>query len=320
MMSHAWPIVLRGGLLSPRGYPPLYALMILSHRVLRYASPLLHVAVAGATLALLRGGPAYRAAALAQAGLLGAAAAGGRVAGAAVAARPLLRRHDRRARRRPLRPPPPRHAGRVGGAGGHAVSYRGKRALDVVVAGGALVLAAPVLARRGGADPAGDARAPDLPAAPRRAARRAVRPLQAAHDGQRRRDDGRRAGRRRGRLADHPARRGAAPHVDGRAAEPRQRAARGDVGRRPAPDGAGAGRPLHRAPARPPRRPAGPDRAGRRSTVAHRCRGTSGSSSTSGTSSTPRSRLDLRILWRTLRMVLGGHGLYRGETGGWRER
>jgi hypothetical protein len=79
MMSHAWPIVLRGGLLSPRGYPPLYALMILSHRVLRYASPLLHLAVAGATLALLREGPAYRAAALAQAGLLGAAAAGGRV-------------------------------------------------------------------------------------------------------------------------------------------------------------------------------------------------------------------------------------------------
>jgi lipopolysaccharide/colanic/teichoic acid biosynthesis glycosyltransferase len=30
-------------------------------------------------------------------------------------------------------------------------------------------------------------------------------------------------------------------------------------------------------------------------------------------------RLDLQILWRTLRMVLGGHGLYRGETGGWRE-
>jgi len=28
--------------------------------------------------------------------------------------------------------------------------------------------------------------------------------------------------------------------------------------------------------------------------------------------------LDLRILWRTGRMVLGGEGLYRGETGGWR--
>ncbi|MFL5581693.1 MAG: glycosyltransferase [Gemmatimonadaceae bacterium] len=79
MMSHAWAIVLRGGLLSPKGYSPLYALMLLSHRVLRYASPLLHIAVAGATLALLREGPAYRAAALAQLGLLGAAAAGGRV-------------------------------------------------------------------------------------------------------------------------------------------------------------------------------------------------------------------------------------------------
>jgi hypothetical protein len=85
MMSHAWPIVLRGGMLDPRGYPPLYALMILSHRVLRYASPLLHLVVAAATLALLREGRVYRAAALAQAGLLGAAAAGG-----AVPLRPLL--------------------------------------------------------------------------------------------------------------------------------------------------------------------------------------------------------------------------------------
>jgi lipopolysaccharide/colanic/teichoic acid biosynthesis glycosyltransferase len=30
-------------------------------------------------------------------------------------------------------------------------------------------------------------------------------------------------------------------------------------------------------------------------------------------------RLDLRILWRTVRMVVGGHGLYKGETGGWQE-
>jgi lipopolysaccharide/colanic/teichoic acid biosynthesis glycosyltransferase len=30
-------------------------------------------------------------------------------------------------------------------------------------------------------------------------------------------------------------------------------------------------------------------------------------------------RLDLQILARTVRMVLTGHGLYRGETGGWRE-
>src|SRR5688500_2677903 len=31
MMSHAWAILLRGGMLDPRGYPPLYLLMIASH-------------------------------------------------------------------------------------------------------------------------------------------------------------------------------------------------------------------------------------------------------------------------------------------------
>ena len=85
MMSHAWAILLRGGMLDPRGYPPLYALMIASHRVLRYASPLLHLAAAGATIALLREGRGYRAAALCQLGLLAAAAAGG-----SVRLRPLL--------------------------------------------------------------------------------------------------------------------------------------------------------------------------------------------------------------------------------------
>jgi lipopolysaccharide/colanic/teichoic acid biosynthesis glycosyltransferase len=29
--------------------------------------------------------------------------------------------------------------------------------------------------------------------------------------------------------------------------------------------------------------------------------------------------LDLRVLWLTARMVLTGHGLYRGEIGGWRD-
>ncbi len=79
MMSHAWPIVLRGGLLDPRGYPPLYALMVGSHRLLRYAAPFLHA------VALLAGLRASRAATVAQVGLLAAAAAGGRVR-----ARPLL--------------------------------------------------------------------------------------------------------------------------------------------------------------------------------------------------------------------------------------
>jgi Glycosyl transferase family 2 len=85
MMAHAWPIILRGGLLDPRGYPPLYALMIASHRLLRYATPLLHVVVAVATLALLPRGRAYAAAAAGQAALVAAAAAGGRVR-----SRPLL--------------------------------------------------------------------------------------------------------------------------------------------------------------------------------------------------------------------------------------
>ena len=31
-------------------------------------------------------------------------------------------------------------------------------------------------------------------------------------------------------------------------------------------------------------------------------------------------RLDLRILWRSVRMVFGGDGLYKGETGGWTPR
>jgi hypothetical protein len=85
MMSHAWPIVLRGGLLSPRGYPPLYALMIASHRALRYAGPLLHVLALLTALRLAPSGRVYRAAAAAQVALLVAAVAGGHVR-----ARPLL--------------------------------------------------------------------------------------------------------------------------------------------------------------------------------------------------------------------------------------
>jgi Glycosyltransferase like family 2 len=62
MMSHTWPIVMRGGMLSPRGYDPLYALMIGSHRVLRYASPFLHAVLLGASIALLGDGWVYAAA------------------------------------------------------------------------------------------------------------------------------------------------------------------------------------------------------------------------------------------------------------------
>ena len=59
MMSHAWPIVLRGGLLSPRGYPPSYAVMIYCHRGLRYSTPKLHLVVFLANLILLGQGTVY---------------------------------------------------------------------------------------------------------------------------------------------------------------------------------------------------------------------------------------------------------------------
>ena len=75
MMSHTWPIVVRGGMLSPRGYGGLYGLMITSHRLLRYASPFLHLLALGTNVALLEEGAGYRAAFAAQLGLVAAAAA-----------------------------------------------------------------------------------------------------------------------------------------------------------------------------------------------------------------------------------------------------
>jgi cellulose synthase/poly-beta-1,6-N-acetylglucosamine synthase-like glycosyltransferase len=56
MMSHTWPILLRGGMLSPRGYTPGYALMILSHRLLRYSSAGLHLLALAANIALVARG------------------------------------------------------------------------------------------------------------------------------------------------------------------------------------------------------------------------------------------------------------------------
>jgi cellulose synthase/poly-beta-1,6-N-acetylglucosamine synthase-like glycosyltransferase len=56
MMSHTWPIVLRGGMLSPRGYPFGYAWMIFSHRLLRYLTPFLHALAFLANIAIVAGG------------------------------------------------------------------------------------------------------------------------------------------------------------------------------------------------------------------------------------------------------------------------
>jgi cellulose synthase/poly-beta-1,6-N-acetylglucosamine synthase-like glycosyltransferase len=81
MMSHTWPIVLRGGMLSPRGYPPAYALMIVSHRLLRYLTPFLHAAAfaANAALVALDAGTLYTMTLALQLLLLVAAALAGRI-------------------------------------------------------------------------------------------------------------------------------------------------------------------------------------------------------------------------------------------------
>ena len=74
MMSHTWPIVLRGGMLSPRGYDPTYAFMIISHRILRYLTPFLHLIALVANVLLLGQGWVYVVAFAVQIGVLVAAA------------------------------------------------------------------------------------------------------------------------------------------------------------------------------------------------------------------------------------------------------
>ena len=85
MSGHMWPIVLRGGMLSPRGYDPLYALMIASHRIIRYVTPFLHVVAFVTSVALLGQGWVYAVAVALQLAILLAA-----LAARAVPARPLL--------------------------------------------------------------------------------------------------------------------------------------------------------------------------------------------------------------------------------------
>jgi hypothetical protein len=83
MMSHAWPMIVRGGMLDPRGYGALYAFQVFSHRALRYATPLLHVVALASNVVLVGQGPIYIVTLVAQLAVLAAAAAsplaGGRV-------------------------------------------------------------------------------------------------------------------------------------------------------------------------------------------------------------------------------------------------
>jgi cellulose synthase/poly-beta-1,6-N-acetylglucosamine synthase-like glycosyltransferase len=80
MMSHTWPIVVNGGMLSPKGYRPLYALQIASHRVLRYFTPFLHLIALATNIALLGHGWVYTVTLIAQVALIAAAALGVKIA------------------------------------------------------------------------------------------------------------------------------------------------------------------------------------------------------------------------------------------------
>jgi glycosyltransferase involved in cell wall biosynthesis len=86
MFEHCWLITLRGGML--KNVDAVYLSELLSHRVLRYGSGLLHLGVLGASIALAGRGRVYKVALAKQAALLALAAAGKsgvRVPGAALA-------------------------------------------------------------------------------------------------------------------------------------------------------------------------------------------------------------------------------------------
>lgn len=76
MMVGLWDIVVGEGMLRPRGYPPLYAFEIASHRLLRYATPFLHLVALAANVVLLGQGWVFAATLIAQLALLAAALLG----------------------------------------------------------------------------------------------------------------------------------------------------------------------------------------------------------------------------------------------------
>jgi cellulose synthase/poly-beta-1,6-N-acetylglucosamine synthase-like glycosyltransferase len=76
MMSGLWDVMLRWGMLDPRGYGPAYALEIYSHRLLRYLTPWLHLIVFAVNIPLLSHGWIYIVTMALQLALLAGAALG----------------------------------------------------------------------------------------------------------------------------------------------------------------------------------------------------------------------------------------------------
>ncbi len=77
MMVGLWDIVVGEGMLRPRGYSPLYAFELLSHRLLRYLTPFLHLLAFVTNLVLLGQGPVYVATYAIQVAFVFAALLGG---------------------------------------------------------------------------------------------------------------------------------------------------------------------------------------------------------------------------------------------------
>jgi len=77
MMSFAWPIVLGGGMLKPKGYGATYTWMIFSHRVLRYKAPFLHLVALITSAILAPASTLYFVLLILQLALLAAAGLGG---------------------------------------------------------------------------------------------------------------------------------------------------------------------------------------------------------------------------------------------------
>jgi cellulose synthase/poly-beta-1,6-N-acetylglucosamine synthase-like glycosyltransferase len=77
MMVGLWDIVVGERMISPRGYTPLYAFELASHRLLRYLSPFLHLLAFLTNLALLGEGGVYVVTYGLQLALIAAAILGG---------------------------------------------------------------------------------------------------------------------------------------------------------------------------------------------------------------------------------------------------
>ena len=311
MMVGLWDIVVGEGMLIPRGYPPLFAFELFTHRLLRYATPFLHVLVLLANLVLLGTGWFYYLTLIAQLALLGVAALSNRLPDDAVVricryyvltqASIVLGLWDRL-----------RHgsggrwekaAGRVRSAADAARRRQAPRR-----ARAPRPLPGPARLRRSGSSSTAAARSSTASCGSARASRAfEMLKLRTMKQG----SDPVGVGTAVGRGDPRVTRPGEldAPHLARRDPQPGQRPARRDGDRRPAPGPARPPRPLSTSTATPastssPGSPAGP-----RSRAAPTSPGRNGSSSTTGTSSTAAPVLDLRILAMTIRLVLTGQGV-----------